>query len=84
MKLTYQAPAYRHIALDGTTAASGCTIQAPHDSSSCAYKLGTVEIPIFGTGDRLVFTSTACNILPSDAVEAHYFGDADPSNVFGS
>lgn len=83
MKLTYQAPAYRHIALDEGTAASGCVVSAPHTSSTCAY---TMRAP-FRPALNVFFSTTVCSTLPGN-VPSQYTGSGgsgvDIANVFGS
>ena len=80
MKLTYQSPAYRHVALEGTMPASGCSVTVNHTRSTCSVP---VDNPFDGT-TYYVFESTGvCNTTPGSDVISQYLGGVNP-NLFGS
>lgn len=84
MKLTYQSPAYRHIALDGGTGASGCEVTNNHTRDSCPWVI-SVNNPKLPTSININVFNTAgsvCNVSPETAIAQ--YGMATVSNIFGS
>lgn len=79
MKLTYQKPAYRHIALDGTTPSSGCSATVNHTRSTCSVPF---EDPFEGVMYNVFEGTGACDIDPGNVIN-QYGGDVNP-NLFGS